>query len=136
MVLVALFVGVVLIVAAYRNSQNDLATALASDVPQFVVWAAAIVAIGSIGFVPGLKPVSRGILALVIVVLILQNYKAILSGFQNAWQHPPQSNAVVDNSKGGTGIIGNVNTISNLIQNAYGSVDGSGGFGSMAGSGG
>jgi hypothetical protein len=81
MILIALAIGVVLIVAALRNSQGALATALIADVPAFVVWGAALLAIGGIGFVPGLKPVSRGLLALVLVVLILHNWSAIQSGF-------------------------------------------------------
>lgn len=89
MIFVLLIIGVIIVVAAVRNSQGALFTALGQDVPAFVVWAAAIFALGAIGFVPGLKPVSRGLLALVLVVLILRNYKQIISGFQTAWQHPP-----------------------------------------------
>lgn len=89
MILIALLIGVILIVAAIRNSQGSLFSALATDVPGFVVWAAAIFAVGAIGFVPGLKPISRGLLALVLVVLILRNYQQILAGFKNAWTNPP-----------------------------------------------
>lgn len=84
MLFAALIIGVVLIVAAIRNSQAALFSALATDVPEYVIWAAAIVAVGAIGYVPGLKPVSRGLLALVILVVILNNYKAILAGFESA----------------------------------------------------
>lgn len=89
MILFALFIGVILIVAAVRNSQGALFDALYKDVPGYVVWAAAIFALGAIGFVPNLKPVSRGLLALVIVVIVMRNYKQILKGFQDAWQNPP-----------------------------------------------
>jgi hypothetical protein len=81
MTLVAIFAGIVLIVAAFRNSQGALFTALSQDVPPFVVWGAALLAIGAIGFVPGLRPVSRGLLALVITVLILNNWPKIQAGF-------------------------------------------------------
>jgi len=54
--------------------------ALAQDVPAFMVWAAAVFAVGAIGWIPGLKPVSRGLLALVIVVLVLNNYQQIIDG--------------------------------------------------------
>lgn len=83
MILVALFVGAVLIVAAIRNSQAALFQALSTDVPGYVVWAAALLALGLIGFVPGLKPISRGLLALVLVVIVMQNYQAIITGFQS-----------------------------------------------------
>lgn len=79
-----LVIGVVIIVAAIRNSQGALFTAIKTDVPDFVVWAAAIIAIGAIGYVPGLKPVSRGLLALIIIVLILRNYSNIIAGFKAA----------------------------------------------------
>lgn len=84
MILVALMIGIILVVAAIRNSQASLFSALATDVPQFVVWAAALLALGMIGFIPGLKPISRGLLALVIVVIVLRNYSGIISGFQAA----------------------------------------------------
>lgn len=93
MILFILFIGIVIVIAAVRNTQGDLAAALMTDIPAFVVWAAAILGVGMLGFVPGLKPVSRALLALVLVVLILKNYKAILSGFANAWQHPPSAGA-------------------------------------------
>lgn len=86
MTLAILLIGVIILVAAFRDTQGSLFSALGTDVPQFVVWAAAIVALGVIGFIPGLKPVSRGLLALVLVVIIMRNYQGILAGFQNAWQ--------------------------------------------------
>lgn len=81
-----LLIGAVLIVAAIRNSQSSLFSALKTDVPGFAIWAAAIFAIGAIGFLPALKPTSRALLALVFVVIVLKNYQSILSGFQTAWQ--------------------------------------------------
>lgn len=89
MILALLAIAIVLIVAAFRNTQGALFAALYQDVPDFVVWAAAIFAVGAIGFVPGLKPVSRGILALLILSIVLKNYQGIIAGFNNAWQHPP-----------------------------------------------
>lgn len=94
MIIFALLIGVILLVAAIRNSQADLFTALGTDVPGFVVWGAALFAVGAIGYVPGLKPISRGLLALVLIVIILQNYQTILSGFQSvASEKPPATTA-------------------------------------------
>ena len=84
MAIIALFIGAVLIVAAFRNSQGALASQLMSDVPAFAIWAAAIVAVGLIGLVPVLRPFSKGLLVLVVVVLLLTNYQAILAGFSGA----------------------------------------------------
>ncbi len=93
MIFVFLLLGVVLIVAAVRNSQGALFSALGEDVPGYFVWAAALLALGAIGWVPGLKPVSRGLLALVIVVLVLHNYQNIIKGFQNAGKFQASGNA-------------------------------------------
>lgn len=86
MAFVFLIAGLVLVVAAIRGTEGTLFQALGTDVPGFAIWAAAIIAIGVVGFIPGLRAVSRGLLALVIFVLILKNYSGILGGFQNAWK--------------------------------------------------
>ena len=95
MQLIALIIGAILITVAYRNSQGALAAALEKDVPQFVVWGGAIVAVGAIGVIPGLKPVSRLLLILVITVLVVNNYKKLIAGFQNTVKAVPteKSNA-------------------------------------------
>lgn len=98
MTLVALFIGAIVIVAALRGTYGALFAALGQDVPHFVVWAAAILALGAIGFVPGLKPVSRGLLALVLTVIILQNYQAVLVGFANVAKAPAPSKGTVNGS--------------------------------------
>lgn len=82
MTLIALIVGIVLIVAAIRGTEGALFGALLTDVPGFAVWGAALFAVGAVGFIPGLKPVSRGILALVILVILVNNYQTIINGFQ------------------------------------------------------
>lgn len=84
MILVALLIGAILVVASIRGTQGVLFSALATDVPGYVVWAAAIVALGAIGFVPELKPISRGLLILVVIVIVLRNYQQIIAGFQGS----------------------------------------------------
>lgn len=110
MTLVVLMIGAIIVIAALRNSQGALASALYEDVPGFLVWAAAILAVGAIGFIPRMKPVSRALLGLVITVLILRNYKGILAGFQNAWQSPPpvSTGTSSGSSAGGFGNFGQV----------------------------
>jgi hypothetical protein len=80
----ALLIGSVFIVAAIRDTHGQLFAALREDVPAFAIWGAAILGVAAIGYIPGLKPVSRGLLALVVVVLILNNYRQVLGGFQGA----------------------------------------------------
>lgn len=87
--IVALFVLVlaaILVVAAIRGTQGDLFTALGQDVPAFVVWGAAILAVGVLGYIKPLKPISQGLLVLLLVVLFMNNYKAILAGVTGAAQ--------------------------------------------------
>lgn len=86
MIIFVLLIGAILVTAAFRNTQGDLFAALSKDVPDFAIWGAAIVAIGAIGFIPGLKPISRGLLALIIIVLVVNNYVNIEKGFAAAWQ--------------------------------------------------
>lgn len=88
MAFLALLIAVVLIVVAIRGTQGTLFSALMTDVPGFAVWAAAIFSLALIGFVPGLKPVSRGLLALVILVIVLRNYSSVLASFQGLVKNP------------------------------------------------
>lgn len=152
MILVALFIGIILIVAAIRNSQGQLFSALSTDVPQFVVWAAAIFALGAIGWIPGLKPISRGLLALVIIVILLRNYQPILTGFQNAISNSEAagqgSSGAANAGQTGSGVsIATPSTStsisstssssstspSSLISGAAGLADATNAFGSLAG---
>jgi hypothetical protein len=121
--LIALFIGIVLIVAAVRNSQGALFSALEADVPKFVVWAAAIIAIGIIGAIPGLKPVSRWLLALVIVVIVVNNYQRLVTGFQNAYQKSPTGDQPGNTSSGASAS----SAASGNASNPFGIVIGQGG---------
>lgn len=109
MILVALLIGAVLIVAAFRNTQGSLFSALEQDVPAYVVWAAAIIALGAIGFVPGLKSISRGLMTLVLVVIILRNYQGILKGFQTV-ATAPSATASSSNSSASASASSSVST--------------------------
>jgi hypothetical protein len=84
MPLILLFIGAILIVSALRDTAGQLGTALATDVPGFLVWGGAVAGVGALGFVPGMQRVAKPLIALVVLVLILRNYQAILAGFQHA----------------------------------------------------
>ena len=79
MIVVLLLIGSVILVSALRNTQGQLASALEQDIPGFLTWAAAILAVGALGFIPGLRTLSRGLLVLVFVVIVVTRYKAILA---------------------------------------------------------
>lgn len=70
-----LIIGVVLLVAAARGTQGDLFALVLKDFTgpnNFVYWVAAILAIGFLGYIPKLKPISVALLGLVVVVLVLK----------------------------------------------------------------
>lgn len=90
MTLVVLTIGIVLLVSALRGTYGALFADLRQDVPKFTVWAAALIALGAIGYIPGIKPISRGLMTLVLVVIIMSNYSSILKGFE-AVAKPPAS---------------------------------------------
>lgn len=76
MPLVLIAFGAVLIAAAYRGTEHELAAQLASDFGSggsFLAWAGAIAALGALGYVPALRTLSNMLMALVIVVLVLHN---------------------------------------------------------------
>lgn len=106
MAFLALLIGAVLIVAALRNRHGDLAGALKQDVPSFAVWGAAVFGVALVGFIPGLKPVSRGLLALLVVVLILTNYENIIGSFQGLSR--PSPSGVDEDPNGAPGPLTNV----------------------------
>lgn len=84
-----LTIGILLIITAYNNTQDVLASQLKKDfsgTTGFVYWIAAIFVVGALGYIKPLEPVSRAFLALILVVLFLthqgvfQQFNAALSG--------------------------------------------------------
>jgi hypothetical protein len=74
-----LLVGLVLLISGVKNTQDTLFTTVKGDFSgpdNFIYWFVAIMIIGAIGYVPKLKPISTGFLALVIVVLFLKKGNA------------------------------------------------------------
>lgn len=102
MALIALIIGAVLIVAAIRGTHGDLMAAIRTDVPAFAIWAAAIFGVAVIGFVPGLKPVSRGLLALLIVAIVLANWRKLIGAFQGV-AYGSEAQAAAGGTMGATG---------------------------------
>jgi len=73
---VIIAVGVLLLVAAYRNTQSELFALVKNDLvgsPSYLTWILVIGAIGAVGYIRPLKPISTAFLVLVIIVLFLSN---------------------------------------------------------------
>lgn len=88
---IALIVGATIAVVAVRGTQGQLATALETDLPPYLKWAAALGGLGVLGFIPGFTTLSRWLIALVLVVIVLRNYQQVLSSFQQLTQAPQAS---------------------------------------------
>lgn len=79
MAFVLLIIGAVMVDSAVRNTEGQLWTLVKGDFEGtgqqhgFIVWFAAILVIGAVGYVPSLRSLSRVFLALVIVVLLISN---------------------------------------------------------------
>jgi predicted membrane protein len=82
MPIVLVIVAALLIVSALRNTQADMAGALATDVPPFLRWAAAIGAVGAIGYIPKAQAISRPLIGLILLVLVIRNYRNIFTNLQ------------------------------------------------------
>jgi putative exporter of polyketide antibiotics len=68
-------IGIALLVAGVRNTQDKLFSLIKGDFSgqnNFIFWMVSIFAIGAVGYIPKFKPVSMAFLTLVIVVLFLK----------------------------------------------------------------
>ncbi len=81
-----LIAGIVMIISAVRGTNDQLVSLLKDDFTgkgNFIYWSLAILAIGSIGYIQELKPVSRAFLVLIVVVLVLDN-RSVFAQFVQA----------------------------------------------------
>jgi hypothetical protein len=83
--------GIILVIAGVRdrvtNGNPSLMSLLKGDFTgtnPFWKWLLAILLIGGIGYIPTLRPISRGFMALVIVVFALSN-KGLFTQLQNTF---------------------------------------------------
>lgn len=96
--------GTVLLIAAVRNTQQDLFFLLANDFTgtnNFIYWFVSILIIGAIGYIPKAKPISDGFMVLVILVLFLKRGTGFVDMFQK--QIGTTANAKPSVSAGGSG---------------------------------
>lgn len=96
-----ILIGLLLVVTAFRNTIGQFATHLDEDLTSknqggasFIVWVAAIIGIGLLGYIPGLRGLSRGFLALIVIVVIIGTQGSIFQqAFDQLRQAPPQQPA-------------------------------------------
>jgi hypothetical protein len=71
-----ILIGLMLIATALKNTQHELGQQFQTDLlgqDGFIAWAGAIMAIGAIGYIPGLRTASRYLLVLLGVVMVIRN---------------------------------------------------------------
>lgn len=76
MIVGVLVIGILLAIVAVRGSQLELFDLLKGDFSgpnSFIPWIAALTFLWFIGSIPGMKPVSRGLMILVLVTLFLKS---------------------------------------------------------------
>jgi|SRR5215472_9106857 len=96
MPILLVIIGALLIITAVRDTTGDLATHLDQDLtqtagktgPSFWVWVVAIVFIGIVGYIPGLKTPSRAFLVLVILVIALKSGSGFFSQLKTQLTSP------------------------------------------------
>lgn len=76
MPLAFLIIGLAIAVTAFRGTYGQFGTLVAKDFTgsnSFLVWIGAIIAIGLLGYIPGLEKPSRLMIALLLLVVFLKN---------------------------------------------------------------
>ena len=79
--------GIIVLVAGVRNKQDNLFKLVKGDFTgqnNFIFWMISIFAIGAVGYIPRLKPISSAFLALVVVVLFLRRGTGFFAQLQYA----------------------------------------------------
>jgi hypothetical protein len=70
-----LFMGIFLALIAIRGTHNDFFELVKGDFTgpnNFIPWFASLAFLWFLGFIPGFRPVSRGLILLVLLVLFLK----------------------------------------------------------------
>lgn len=78
MPLFLLLLGVIFLVAAIRGNQNDLLDLLKDDFSgdnNFLLWVLSLVILVGVGQFKAVRPISDAFLGLIILVIIIANYK-------------------------------------------------------------
>jgi len=116
---VLLIIGVVLVIAGVRATQDTLFGLVKGDftgTDNFIYWLGAILIIGALGYIPKVKPISTALLVLVIVVLFLKkgNASGLGGGF---FSQLTSALGTTGSSQGSTSTIAQAQTnITNLKQ--------------------
>lgn len=93
---VLLFLGILFFVVSIQGTQTNLFTLLKSEFVgsnSFVVWAAALIVIGLLGYIKPIKPISHAFMVLIVLVLVLANGQKFVGNFNSAIRAPTAPSA-------------------------------------------
>lgn len=79
-------IGVVIAIAAWNDSFPALASELEQDIPGYMKWGFAIVALLALGYIPGFRTPSRWLVALIALVYVVTQWSAIQAAFTSLAQ--------------------------------------------------
>ena len=88
---VLLALGILFFIVSIQGTQGSLFSLLKSEFVgsnSFVVWAAAFVIIGLLGYIKPIRPITHAFLVLMLLVLVLTNGKGFFSQFNSAIRSP------------------------------------------------
>lgn len=112
-------IGIVILVSAIRGTSGALFSTFKSDFTgsgNFLYWVIAILAVGSIGYIKKLQPLSSAFLALLLIVLFISN-KGFFSQFQSGISGAASTNCTsTSTSTSGLGNLFNVASAVNTAQ--------------------
>ncbi len=115
-------IGLVIFVTALNGTFRQFGSQVYKDLftnsPPFILWAAALVVVGLIGYIPKVKKPADWFMVLIIIGIILSN-KGFFAQLQQALQHPsginPATGVNTTTQTSGSGLLSNpVGSISNL----------------------
>ncbi len=82
-----LIIGVIVLLAALRNTHKELGSLVAADFTgsnSFLYWIAALAVIGGLGYIPAFRGPSRMLLVLIFLSFILKNGSGFFQQFSSA----------------------------------------------------
>lgn len=88
---VFIVVGIGLVVVAIRGTQATAFQLLQSEFSgpnSFVKWALAIFILGGLGYIPVIRPITRALLLLVVLVIFLKNGTGLFAQFNSQIANP------------------------------------------------
>lgn len=100
---VFIVVGIGLVVVAIRGTQATAFQLLQSEFSgpnSFVKWALALFILGGLGYVPVIRPITRALLLLVLLVIFLKNGKGLFAQFNTQVANPTASGGANTGSVG------------------------------------